>query len=674
MLANKVKQLIIILGLVATIFFLPQSVQAQDRSYVYDSIDVQLDVNKDSSVVVTEKITQRFDGVFRGVFREITLSDSVALGKCRVNPSLQCGGFSFMELLGVYDNNNQLISPNKYTTETITKSGEQRLKITWVFSDSGKDFDNELFSYTIKYKVYGSLGYFTDYDMLYWDAIFPDREVIVENASVRITFPEDISYNQDNLRIPDRGYNYTASYNDANNQLIIETQRISPFEDFTVMLRFPKGIIDEYATLQLDINPKPDFITINGTTLNEPSSEVSGIIPGQTNVLIGASGYQDFETSFPLQASETKLITASLQPSLATILFFASLVICNLLGLILLPLILLLIYREYRTKGRDVGRSPVVVPEYSPPDKIRPYLLGSLKDESVDTVDISSTIIDVAYRGYIKIREFDSVSILGIKITAREYEFLKLKDFTDLTPVEQKILTAIFDGKDRVTTSDLKNRFYSKIPGINDAIYAEMVNRTYFPKRPDKVRSKYRTIGITMAVFGSILASVLVFLPFAVTTAFTLVITGIVLIVVSGSMPAKTKLGSKIFDKVLGFKMYMETAERFRVQDLTPETFEKYLPYAMVFGIENQWAERFKDIYTEAPEWFEASSQERMLNTIYLVNSLSNFSRVTNTSLTSTPASSSSGSGWSGGGWSGGGGFSGGFSGGGGGGGGGGAF
>jgi hypothetical protein len=88
-------------------------------------------------------------------------------------------------------------------------------------------------------------------------------------------------------------------------------------------------------------------------------------------------------------------------------------------------------------------------------------------------------------------------------------------------------------------------------------------------------------------------------------------------------MPAKTEKGLRILERIQGFRMYMYTAERFRVQDLTPETFEKYLSYAICFKIENKWAERFKDIYKEAPEWFQTDNMNTF-STIYFLKSVKN--------------------------------------------------
>jgi hypothetical protein len=34
------------------------------------------------------------------------------------------------------------------------------------------------------------------------------------------------------------------------------------------------------------------------------------------------------------------------------------------------------------------------------------------------------------------------------------------------------------------------------------------------------------------------------------------------------------------------------------------DLFERYLPYAIAFGIENSWAPAFEGIYSTAPKWY----------------------------------------------------------------------
>lgn len=654
------------------LLFLPKTTVSA-RSYSYDSVNVTIDVNSDSSAVVTEEATYRFTGTYYAVSRSLTLSDQNTLDKCKADASLQCGGFEYYELLGVYDNNGQKLAPGKYTSQIIDNNGLKQLFIEWEFNgQSGRNFTDETFNFTVKYKVYGSFGYFQDYDLLYWNAVQGDSNANIDNAKVTINFPADIHYQQDNLKIYNYGltYDYAATY--KNNSLVINKTNIYPGDNMTVMVKMPKGVIEKYATVNLDLSPSPQNVAVNGVLLEGATTKIAGIPPGQTKLVFTASGYKSQQVDLDLAAGETKNITVTLQAEPGTILLQVLLVLANVCGCVLLPVFLFLIYRNWRLKGQDVGRSKTVIPFYSPPENMRPYLLGSIKDEQVNMVDITATLIDVAYRKYIKIREFKAKSLLGIQISANEYELIKIKDFSDLSDSEIKILDSMFNGKDRVTTEELKNKFYLKVPDIQDKIYTEMVAKGYFAQNPDSVRGKYIGIGIgLMSLGGVLLFCNITFLfesglYFLTTLSITLLITGLVLMIVAPYMPAKTKEGSKVYDHILGFRMYMYTAERFRVQDLTPETFEKYLPYAMVFGIEKKWAERFKDIYKGKPDWYEGNMDT--WNTLILVNALSHFNTITTSAMTISP--SASGSGFSGGGWSGGGGFGGGFGGGGGGGGG----
>jgi uncharacterized membrane protein YgcG len=216
------------------------------------------------------------------------------------------------------------------------------------------------------------------------------------------------------------------------------------------------------------------------------------------------------------------------------------------------------------------------------------------------------------------------------------------------------------------------------LPKIEEVLYKKVVEKGYFNSRPDHVRASNFGGGIAIIVLTSIVGIVLVSLSLGFAFLFLflpllgLIILGLGLIVFAYFMPAKTERGTLTLERVKGFRMYLHTAERFRMQKLTPEMFEKYLSYAIVFGIEKEWADKFKDIYKGSPDWYEGNDPSISWTPYLLSRSLGNMNNVTSTAVVSRPASSGSSS--SGGGWSGGGGFSGGFSGGGGGGGGGGSW
>jgi uncharacterized membrane protein len=142
----------------------------------------------------------------------------------------------------------------------------------------------------------------------------------------------------------------------------------------------------------------------------------------------------------------------------------------------------------------------------------------------------------------------------------------------------------------------------------------------------------------------------------------------ILIVIMNGTfyflLKVPTLEGRKLMDEIAGFRLYLFTAERYRLNQLTPEKtprlFEKYLPYAIALDVENAWGEQFSksieasggEPHPYQPNWYKTKTPYNIA-TFPLVLS-SNL----NTALSSTASSSSAsgGSGWSGGGRGGGGG------------------
>jgi uncharacterized membrane protein len=79
----------------------------------------------------------------------------------------------------------------------------------------------------------------------------------------------------------------------------------------------------------------------------------------------------------------------------------------GLLFMILLPLIsLLYMLFKYFRYGRDPRINRSIMVEYEPPENLKPAEIGTLVDEYADDRDIVATIIDLAIRGYLKIKTF----------------------------------------------------------------------------------------------------------------------------------------------------------------------------------------------------------------------------------------------------------------------------
>ncbi len=137
-------------------------------------------------------------------------------------------------------------------------------------------------------------------------------------------------------------------------------------------------------------------------------------------------------------------------------------------------------------------------------------------------------------------------------------------------------------------------------------------------------------------------------------------------------LKAPTLSGRKIMDQIEGFKLYLSVAEKERLDLLnppekTPQLFEKYLPYALALDVENQWSEQFAAVLARAgtggqpyaPTWYYGSSWDNF-HTSRFADSLGSTLASAIASSSSPPGSSSgSGGGGSSGGGGGGGGGSG---------------
>jgi uncharacterized membrane protein len=117
----------------------------------------------------------------------------------------------------------------------------------------------------------------------------------------------------------------------------------------------------------------------------------------------------------------------------------------------------------WRTRGKDPEGRGVIAVKYEPPQDITPAEAGTIIDESANILDISSTVIDLAVRGYIKIEEVKSTKF--IFFTDRDYKLVKMDggDEARLKAHELKILDGIFKGSREIMFSELRNKFYKEL-------------------------------------------------------------------------------------------------------------------------------------------------------------------------------------------------------------------
>lgn len=325
---------------------------------------------------------------------------------------------------------------------------------------------------------------------------------------------------------------------------------------------------------------------------------------------------------------------------------------------IAIPIIVLFsMFYLWYSRGRDPRVRSTVIPYYEPPDKMPVGELGTIIDEKADLKDISATIIQLAIKGYLKIKEIEKKKLFG---KDRDYELIKLKEADKhLQEYEKKIFKGMFDvGKTR-TVSSMKNKFYVHLKKIKKALYELVVLDGYFFTNPEKVRQKYAILAALVIPIGVIILFVLGNVVAGISTALA----GVIAIVFSRYMPRKTKKGAEAHKQILGFKWFLSVTETERLKfhnapAKSPKEFEEFLPYAMVLEVEKEWADQFKDMYVTPPEWYEGRPGTAF-GAWYLASSLGLMSSNINSAMVTAPRGTSTagfgGSGFGGGGFSGGG-------------------
>lgn len=650
----KIKYLV--LSLLFGVFFLIIS-PSKTHALVIENLeyDVEIEVFKDSSMIVRERILNEVNGEFTGLRRDIPLSLNQA---CKINPQATCGGFDKIVPLGVFDLEGRRLTSAEYKTYVFEdeNSGDRYFRFERQIFQRAQSVTDEKYGWIVEYKLFGAIGDIRGEQYYYWNS-FPERRTTnssspTKNASLSIKFPQGVSIERERLELYDEFFSNSENIN--GNEMIFDLDNLPQGINFTIAYNFRTGEVDRPGIINYKVvAPQLGLrVYLDGIEIENGNEKILNYIPtGKREITFDKTGYESETFIIDVKSGGVTELVIDLKPHS----FMQFILIVHTIFVILAPVLvfgaLLISYLIYRRKGRDKNKAKTIIPLFEPPKGVHPYLLGSLKDEKVDKVDITGSMIDLAYRGYFKIKELSK---------GKNYKLIKKKDYSndqELTENEKYLLESLFNGKEEVETKNLASTFPLKFLKLQSKVYDELVSRGYFEVSPEKTRGLYVGVGITTMFMGGaifffllLIFSDLIGYPFFFTPALGLMTLGIGVLIIANYMPAKTSLGSEVFAEILGFKMYLHTAERFRLQKLGPDEFERYLSYAIVFGIEKEWAEKFKDIYNRIPDWYEGSSTG-VWDAIWISSLVRSFSD--STAVNITPVSSggsASGSGWSGGG------------------------
>lgn len=329
----------------------------------------------------------------------------------------------------------------------------------------------------------------------------------------------------------------------------------------------------------------------------------------------------------------------------------------------------------WRKHGKDLPQ-PIAIPQFTPPNGMSPASVGMIHDEAFDFSLISTSIINLAVKGFLRIEEVERKGVFSFG--AKDYKLVKLKDAESNLPSEEAIVqNELFAESNEVS---LGGKYNSKIQAMMLS-YQKDLQLQHKKTLNEGQNLKFKILPWFVLVLYIVLlfyygskVSLELFFTFALFSIPTLVAVAILLAIIAAIRKKKQKernvislsvaiivgviglfynapshlltttaiavftgllfvlLGHVLYlylivrpGKILlqqqadieGLKMYISMAEEKQMQyfnppKVTPEIFEKLLPYAIALKTEKVWGDKFENTLLQsmqsadsyAPIWY----------------------------------------------------------------------
>lgn len=431
-------------------------------------------------------------------------------------------------------------NPRNWGKYTVTNSGGNTV-IDWYYN-----LADTTHTWVLSYTLHGAITFAKDHDELYWN-LFDSYTVPVLQTSATVVLPE------------------------------ADTQPTATF--------YVNG---EHSV----VSERPDDRTFHFAASNFAPGEAATVAVGwQKGMVTEQSYWLDFAFLY-------------WQYLLAALLFAGSLLYA-------------LLYRAWTHPNRS-GRT--VIAAYEPPQNFDPMLAAGLLQRYSQKMT-AAEIVSLAVRGYLTIQELPHHAL-----RKQQYELTRTSLSTAALPKhEQTLLEGLFpSGTTFYSTEEASRSLGTQrfvigqmMQADNEVTSALDARGLYAHSHADESKGAAYVLAplavvavgvLVLFMLKGILPAAIVFgvlsiVPYAVLASSTFIAYRIIVYALRYEL-ALNEAGRAARDALLGFKLYLSTAERYRMQNLTPETFEKYLPYAMLFGVEKKWSKAFALVAIAPPTWY----------------------------------------------------------------------
>ena len=314
----------------------------------------------------------------------------------------------------------------------------------------------------------------------------------------------------------------------------------------------------------------------------------------------------------------------------------------------------LLLIAYYIPVWRNHGRDPeegLIVTRYEPPEGFSPASLRYIRQMYYDDKVMTAAVVNLAVKGYLEIKKRGKSHWLTMK-TPNEPK-------PPMAAGERELYVGLFKSNSKIELDDKNHAVLGKARGAHRKSLIKDYKQHYF-----KTNALLNIPAIVIVIGSTIIALNIGRGPTPFVIA-AVVLSFLTMAIFAVIMKRPTIRGRKLLDEMLGFKDFLEIAEKDELNlrnppEKTPELFESFLPFALALGVDQQWSERFASVLANIrgpdggayrPSWYNGS-----WNSSNLGKTTSKLSSGLNSAISSSVSPPGSSSGGGGGGSSGGGG------------------
>jgi len=262
-----------------------------------------------------------------------------------------------------------------------------------------------------------------------------------------------------------------------------------------------------------------------------------------------------------------------------------------------------------------VDREPLnksVTVQYSPPPDLSPAEASALLEDSLRARAIVATVVDLAVRGYLSI---EPAAGAGEHAGKEDYLFRNLRRHNwanELAPHELGLMEHIFEYGEQPSLATLWHGLPDYLPQINNRVFASLAAKKMYRVNPIWSGTVVTFGGFVVFLFLWLLAKIfnVKLTDHDVLNPVCFVLSMAILFFISRRITLKSTLGAERWRHVKGFQEFMGRVEAERMRSISPDLFEKFLPYAIALGVERAWTTHLKGMLTRPLSWYAGTFAE----------------------------------------------------------------